>query len=189
MVRHSIGMTVEAYRSEDEAFVGMARQLADAFEEARSDSDREYAADAIADFLSDHDEYAPEGALLVFLALPMASWTWPLIDRAQTVLACRGADVVWALVHAAAGKAEYDPEGRAPARARETLRAMRDVQLVRGLVDVLGSATSDDVKTAAVVGLVEVGDVAVATLEAALSDPLARRWVEEALDGIRDRRG
>ncbi len=44
-------MSQGRYSSEEEALMGLARQLADAFEEAQTDEDREYAADAIDDFL------------------------------------------------------------------------------------------------------------------------------------------
>jgi HEAT repeat protein len=178
-------VSLEEYRSDEEALIGLARQLSDAFEEARSEVDRDYAADAIDDFLSDHDEYAPDEALIAFLGLPMTKQTWPLVDRVETVLAGRGSAVLQALLLAASGGSRYDPEGRVPARALEALRAMREADLIRGLVGVLSSSAGDELKIAAVGALAEVGTPSVSALEATLSDPVARRWAAEALEGIR----
>ena len=75
------------YDDDGEALIGLARQLADAFEEARTPEDQEYAADAIDDFLSEHDDYAPHEALIALLDLPMTKRIWRLIDSVETTLA------------------------------------------------------------------------------------------------------
>ncbi|HEY5386729.1 MAG TPA: hypothetical protein VIL79_02390, partial [Thermoleophilia bacterium] len=64
-------MPLGDYRDDGEALIGLARQLADAFEEAQTPEDQEYAAGAIDDFLSEHDDHAPGEALIALLDLPM----------------------------------------------------------------------------------------------------------------------
>lgn len=51
------------YRNEDEAFIGLARQLTDAHTEARGRDDQDYACEAIADFLAEVTDVAPVEAL------------------------------------------------------------------------------------------------------------------------------
>ena len=175
------------YKDEGEALIGLARQLADAFEEAQTPEDQEYAADAIDDFLSDHDHYAPDDALIALLDLPMSRLTWPLIDSVEATLADRGVSAVWALLEAIDGRV-YDHGGQTPARALETLGAMREASVIRGLVSVMAGAADNDLKAAAVKVLVKVGEPAVPALEDALRDPAARRWVEDALGDIHSAR-
>ena len=172
------------YKDDGEALIGLARQLADAFEEAQTPEDQEYAADAIDDFLSDYDHYAPDDALIALLDMPMTKLTWPLVDSVETTLAERGISAVWPLLEAIDGRV-YDHGGQTPARARETLGAMREVWVIRGLVDVMAGAADDDLKAAAVKILVGTGRPAVPALEDALQDPVARRWAEDALGDIR----
>ena len=171
------------YKDDGEALIGLARQLADAFEEAQTPEDREYAADAIDDFLSEHDHYAPDEALIALLDLPMTKLTWPLIDSAETTLAERGLSAVWPLLEAIDGRV-YDHGGQTPARALETLGAMREADVIRGLVNVMAGAADDDLKAAAGRVLVRSGEPAVPALEDALQDPAARRWAEDALGDI-----
>jgi len=172
------------YKDDGEALIGLARQLADAFEEAQTPEDREYAADAIDDFLSDHDHYAPDEALIALLDLPMTKLTWPLVDSVETTLAARGMSAVWPLLEAIHGRV-YDHGGQTPARALETLGAMREADVIRGLVDVMAGAADDDLKAAAVKMLVRIGEPAMPALEVALHDPAARRWAEDAVGDIR----
>jgi len=167
-----------------EALIGLARQLADAFEEARTPEDQEYAADAIDDFLSEHDDYAPHEALIALLDLPMTKRIWRLIDSVETTLAERGLPAVMPLLEAIAGRV-YDRGGQTPARALETLDAMLPAIVIRGLVDVTAGAADDELKGAAVKVLVRTGEPAVPALEDALRDPVARRWAEDALGDIR----
>ena len=172
------------YKDDGEALIGLARQLADAFEEAQTLEDQEYAAEAIDDFLSEHDHYAPDEALIALLDLPMTKLTWPLVDSVETTLAERGITAVWALLEAVDGRV-YDHGGQTPARALETLGAMHEADFIRGLVNVMAGAADDDLKAAAVKVLVRTGEPAVPTLEGALRDPAARRWAEDALGDIR----
>ena len=172
------------YTDDGEALIGLARQLADAFEEAQTPEDQEYAAEAIDDFLSEHDKYAPDEALIPLLDLPMTKLTWPLVDSVETTLAKRGITAVWALLEAIDGRV-YDHGGQTPARAFETLGAMREADVIRGLVNVMAGAADDDLKAAAVKVLVRTGRPAVPALEDALRNPAARRWVEDALGDIR----
>jgi hypothetical protein len=177
-------MSQGRYSSEEEALVGLARQLADAFEEARTEEDREYAADAIDNFLSDHDHYAPTEALIALLDVPLTKQTWPLVDSVEATLIERGTEVVEELLDASRGHV-YDLDGPVPERALETLRGLSDTKLVRGLVRILAGRADDDLKQAAVDQLVAVGEPAVAVLEAALYDVTTRPWVEDALGDIR----
>jgi len=172
------------YKDDGEALIGLARQLADAFEEAQTPEDREYAAEAIDDFLSEHDHYAPDEALIALLDLPMTKLTWPLVDSVEATLAERGMSAVLPLLEAIDGRV-YDHGGQTPARALETLAAMRAADVIRGLVNVMAGAADDDLKAAAVKALVRSGEPAVPALEDALQDPVARRWVEDALGDIR----
>lgn len=176
------------YKDDGEALIGLARQLADAFDEAQTPEDQQYAAEAIDDYLSECDHYAPDDALIALLDLPMTKLTWPLIDSAEATLAERGAPAVWALLEAVDGRV-YDHGGQTPARALETLAAMRQADVIRGLVEVLAGAADDDLKAAAVKALVRIGEPAVAALEDALQDPAARRWAEDSLGDIRAVRG
>jgi len=172
------------YKDDGEALIGLARQLADAFEEAQTLEDQEYAAEAIDDFLSEHDHYAPDEALIALLDLPMTKLTWPLVDSVETTLAERGITAVWALLEAVDGRV-YDHGGQTPARALETLGAMHEADFIRGLVNVMAGAADDDLKAAAVKVLVRTGGPAVPALVDALQDPAARRWAEDALGDIR----
>ncbi len=172
------------YSSEEEALVGLARQLADAFEEARTDDDREYAASAIDDFLSDHDHYAPTEALIALLDLPLTKQTWPLVDSVEATLIERGTEVVEELLDASRGHV-YDLHGPVPERALETLHGLSDTRLIRGLLRILAGRADDELKQAAVDQLVAVGEPAVAALEEGLYDETVRRWVEDALGDIR----
>jgi len=172
------------YKDDGEALIGLARQLADAFEEAQTLEDQEYAAEAIDDFLSEHDHYAPDEALIALLDLPMTKLTWPLVDSVETTLAERGITAVWALLEAVDARV-YDHGGQTPARALETLGAMHEADFIRGLVNVMAGAADDDLKAAAVKVLVRTGGPAVPALVDALRDPAARRWAEDALGDIR----
>ena len=177
-------MGVGDYRDDGEALIGLARQLADAFEEAQTPADREYAAEAIDDYLSECDHYAPDEALIALLDLPMTKLTWPLVDSVEATLAERGLSAVWPLLEAIDGRV-YDRGGQTPARALETLGAMREADVIRGLVEVMAGAADDDLKAAAVKVLVGNGRAALPALEDALQDPAARRWAEDALGDIR----
>ena len=172
------------YSSEEEALVGLARQLADAFEEAQTDEDREYAASAIDDFLSDHDHYAPTEALIALLDLPLTKQTWPLVDSVEATLIGRGTEVVEELLDASRGHV-YDLDGPVPQRALETLHGLSDTRLTRGLLRILAGHADDELKQAAVDQIVAVGEPAVTALEEALYDETARRWAEDALGDIR----
>jgi len=177
-------MSQGRYSSEEEALVGLARQLADAFEEAQTDDDREYAAAAIDDFLSDHDHYAPTEALIALLDLPLTRQTWPLVDSVEATLIERGTEVVEELLDASRGHV-YDLDGPVPQRALETLHGLSDTRLIRGLLRILAGRADDELKQAAVDQLVAVGEPAVAALEEVLYDETARRWAEDALGDIR----
>ena len=177
-------MSQGRYNSEEEALVGLARQLADAFEEAQTDEDREYAASAIDDFLSDHDHYAPTEALIALLDLPLTKQTWPLVDSVEATLIERGTEVVEELLDASCGHV-YDLDGPVPQRALETLHGLSDTRLVRGLLRVLAGQADAELKQAAADQLVAVGEPAVAALEEVLYDETARRWAEDALGDIR----
>jgi hypothetical protein len=177
-------MSQGRYSSEEEALVGLARQLADAFEEAQTDDDREYAASAIDDFLSDHDHYAPTEALIALLDLPLNRQTWPLVDSVEATLIERGTEVVEELLDASRGHV-YDLDGPVPQRALETLHGLSDTRLIRGLLRILSGRADDELKQAAVDQLVAVGEPAVAALEEVLYDETARRWAEDALGDIR----
>jgi hypothetical protein len=175
---------VSKYRSEEEALIGLARQLADACREAKTDEDTEYAADAVDDFLHDNDTHAPAEALIALLDLPMSKRTWPLVDSIEDTLIARGWEVVEPLLAAAVGRV-YDHAGPVPKRARETLDGLADAKLIFGLIDVLRGRADDDLKQTAVGELVALGDVTEPALLEALDHPVARRWAQDALGDLR----
>ena len=172
------------YRNEEEALVGLARQLADACREAKTEVDEEYAVDAINDFLRDNDEHAPAEALIALLDLPMGKRTWPLTDSVEETLIGRGWEVVEPLLAATLGRV-YDLAGPVPQRARETLAGLSVSRLIFGLVDVLRGKADDDLKRAAVARLVALGDTAEPALLEALDHPVAHRWAQDALGDLR----
>lgn len=172
------------YRSEEEALIGLARQLADAYREAATEEDEEYAADAIDGFLSDHDDHAPIEALIALLDLPVTRLTWPLVDSVENTLIEGGWEVVGPLLAASLGRV-YDLDGPVPQRARETLSGLTDARLIMGLVDVLRGGGDDDLKQAAVQHLEGLGEVAEPALLEALDHPVARRWAQDALGDLR----
>jgi len=173
-----------SYRSEDEALTGLARQLTDAYGEARSREDQDFACQAIAEFLADSRETAPGEALLAFLDLPLTAETYPLVDEAQTTLADRGVEVVQLLLEAVTGDV-YDADGPSPERAAETLDLMDRRAAVAGLVRVLCGHAHGDVKGAALERLAALGSFAEPALVAALDDPEGREWALAALEQIR----
>lgn len=175
---------MSGYRNEDEALIGLARQLTDAYGEARRREDQDFACDAVAEFLSEYRDSAPSEALLAILDLPLTTETYPLVDEAQTALAGRGPAVVELLLEALLGEV-YDPDGPAPERAAETLGLMDRRDSVLGLTEVLCGRAGDDVKGAAVDGLVVLGPFAEPALARALEDPDGGEWAQAALEQIR----
>lgn len=173
-----------SYRSDDEALIGLARQLTDAYGEARIREDQDYACDSIAEFLAEFRESAPSEALLALLDLPLTAETYPLVDEAQVALAARGPAVVELLLEALLGEV-YDPDGPAPERAAEALDQMPPGEASLGLVEVLCGRADDDVKAAAVDGLVALGGIAEPDLVATLDDPEGGVWAHDALEQIR----
>jgi hypothetical protein len=173
-----------SYRNDDEALVGLARQLTDAYGEARTREDQDYACDSIAEFLAEFRESAPSEALLALLDLPLTAETYPLVDEAQVALAARGPAVVELLLEAVLGEV-YDPDGPAPERAAEALDQMPPGEASLGLVEALCGRADDDVKAAAVDGLVALGGLAEPDLVATLDDPEGGVWARAALEQIR----
>ena len=173
-----------SYRSDDEALIGLARQLADAYAEARTREDQDYACQSIAEFLSEFRESAPSEALLAILDLALTAETYPLVDEAQLALASRGPAVVELLLEAVLGEV-YDPDGPAPERAAEALDQMPPGEASLGLVEVLCGQADDDMKAAAVDGLVALGGLAEPDIVATLDDPEGGDWARAALEQIR----
>lgn len=172
------------YRSDDEALVGLARQLADAYGEARKREDQDYACDAIAEYLAEYREVAPSEALLALLDLPLTVETYPLVDEVQLALAARGAAAVRQLVAAALGDV-YDSGGEAPQRAAEALEQMDTRELLLGLLAVLRSRGDDRLKGEAADRLVALGSLAEPDLVATLDDAHGGDWAEAALEQLR----
>jgi hypothetical protein len=173
-----------SYRSDDEALIGLARQLTDAYGEARTREDQDYACESIAEFLSEFRHSAPSEALLAFLGLPLTAETYPLVDETQMALAARGPAVVELLLEAVLG-AVYDPDGPAPERAAETIDALPRGEASLGLTEVLCGDGDDALKGAAVDGLVALGGPAEPDLVAILDDPEGGEWAVAALEQIR----
>ncbi len=172
------------YRTDDEALVALARQLADAYGEARTGADQDYACDAIAGFLSEHRGHAPAEALLALLDLPLTAETFPLVDEAQLALAARGPESVGPLLAAMAGEV-YDVGGPVPERAGEILSSLDPEAAAGGLVAVLCGAHDDRVKGVALDALLDLGGAAEPYLVAARADPDCLSWVDAALAQLR----
>ena len=173
-----------SYRSDDEALIGLARQLTDAYAEARTREDQDYACESIAEFLSEFRQSAPSEALLAFLGLPLTAETYPLVDEAQMALAARGPAVVELLLEAVLGDV-YDPDGPASERAAETIDELPRGEASLGLTEVLCGDGDDALKGAAVDGLVALGGLAEPDLVAILDDPEGGEWAVAALEQIR----
>ena len=173
-----------SYRNEDEALIGLARQLTDAYGEARRREDQDYACDSIADYLSEFRERAPSEALLAILDLPLTAETYPLVDEAQVALAARGPAVVGLLLAASMGEV-YDPDGPSPQRAAETIGLLRTGEASAGLCRVLCADADGWLKPAAVEALIGLGDVAEADLLTILDDPEGGEWAAIALEQLR----
>ena len=172
------------YSSDEEALIALARQLTDAYAEARTSDDQDYACDEIAAFLAMQRLDAPSEALLAILDLPLTTATYPLVDAAQSTLAGRGPAVVELLLEAVLGEV-YDPDGPAPERAAETLDLMDRREAAQGLTEVLCGRGDDQIKGIAVDGLVALGAFAEPSLAATLDDPLGGDWAQAALEQIR----
>jgi hypothetical protein len=172
------------YRDEDEGLIGLARQLTDAYGEARTRDDQDYACDEIAAFLAERRLDAPSEALLAILDLPLTAETFPLVDEAQSTLAHRGPSVVERLLSAALGDV-YDQDGSAPERAAETLDRMDRREAAQGLTEVLCGGGDDELKGAAVDALVALGAFAEPSLASIIDDPSGGEWAQAALEEIR----
>lgn len=172
------------YDTDGEALIALARQLADAYGEARTHADQDYACSEIDAFLGDHRAEAPSEALLALLDLPFTAETFPLVDEVQTTLASRGPSVVELLLAAAMGEV-YDPDGPAPERAAETLDGMERGEVSLGLVRVLTGGADGQLKGAAVDALVALGGLTEPDLVVAADDPAGRQWVAAALAQLR----
>ena len=173
-----------SYRSDDEALIGLARQLTDAYAEARTREDQDYACDSIAEYLSEFRDAAPSEALLAVLDLPLTVETYPLVDEAQVALAARGPGVVELLLEAVLGDV-YDPDGPAPERASETLDAMDPRAASMGLCEVLCGPGDDQLKGAALDALVALGGAAEPDLTVTRDDPVGGEWARAALEQLR----
>ena len=173
-----------SYRSDDEALIGLARQLTDAYGEARTREDQDYACESIDQFLSEFKRSAPSEALLAFLGLPLTVETYPLVDETQMALAARGPAVVELLLEAVLGDV-YDPDGPASERAAETIDELPPGEASLGLTEVLCGRGDDQLKGAAVDGLVALGGLAEPDLVSTLDDPRGGDWAQAALEQIR----
>ena len=173
-----------SYDNDDDALIGLARQLTDAYGEARRRADQDYACESIAEYLSEFRDAAPSEALLAILGLPLTAETYPLVDEAQVALAARGPGVVELLLEAVLGDV-YDPDGSAPERAAETLDLMDPGEASLGLCEVLCGRGDDQLKGAAVDGLVALGGVAEPDLVRTLDDPVGGDWARASLEQLR----
>jgi hypothetical protein len=173
-----------SYRNDDEALVGLARQLTDAYGEARTREDQDYACESIAEYLAEFREAAPSEALLAILGLPLTAETYPLVDEAQITLAARGPAVAELLLAAALGDV-YDPDGPASERAAETFDSMDPHEASLGLCEVLSGRGDDELKSAALDGLVALGGVAEPDLVVTLDDRVGGEWARAALEQLR----
>jgi hypothetical protein len=173
-----------SYRNDDEALIGLARQLTDAYGEARTREDQDYACESIAEYLSEFRDSAPSEALLALLDLPLTAETYPLVDEAQVALVARGPGVVELLLEAVLGDV-YDPDGPAPQRAAETLDSMDPHEASLGLCEVLCGRGDDQVKGAALDGLVALGGIVEPDLVVTVDDRVGGEWARAALEQLR----
>jgi hypothetical protein len=173
------------YGNEDQALIGLARQLSDAYGEAQTPEDQAYACESIDDYLVEHGGDAPSAALIALLDLEPTDQTFPLVDRARTLLAGRGPAVVEPLLAATLGRV-YDHDGQTSQNALDALDSMEDADLIQGLCEVLSAAADGDLKGAAVDGLVALGEPVAEDdgVWAALEDPVAEPWARAVLERL-----
>jgi hypothetical protein len=176
---------VADYRNEDQALIGLARQLSDAYGEAPTPEDQDYAREAIDDYLDEYGGDAPSEALIALLDLESTDETFPLVDRAKTLLSARGPAVVEPLLAATLGRV-YDRDGQTPENALGALDSMEDADLIQGLCEVLSGPVDDDLKSAAVDGLVALGEPVAHDdcMRAALQDPDAGTWARAVVEQL-----
>ena len=173
-----------SYRSDDEALIALARQLTDAYGEARTREDQDYACDSIARFLAEHRDAAPGEALLALLDLPLTAETYPLVDEAQAALVARGPAVVALLLEATLGEV-YDQGGPAPERAADTIDSMPPGEVSLGLCRVLRGDADGQLKSAALDALAALGGIAEPELTVMVDDPVGGEWAAVALEQLR----
>ncbi len=195
--------------------VAVARQLVDAFTDALDEGDPdalEYAEEQLAEFVDEADDGTADEVLVALLDLPLDASTLPLLNEVSAKMIRRGPGVVEVLLGAALGEAPPDLSLRdvisvagavgalleaatrspnVPPRtenALSVLDAMRQGDLVLGLIEVLEGPGDERLKQAASEMLVDIGEPAVERLQMSLRDRDAKPWVVDALVDIRERR-
>jgi hypothetical protein len=195
--------------------VAVARQLVDAFTDALDEGDPdalEYAEEQLAEFVDETDDGTADEVFVALLDLPLEASTLPLLNEVSAKMIRRGPGVVEVLLGAALGEAPPDLSLRdvilvagavgalleaatrspnVPPRtenALSVLDAMRQGDLILGLIAVLEGPGDERLKQAASEMLVDIGEPAVERLQMSLRDRDAKPWVVDALVDIRERR-
>jgi hypothetical protein len=152
-----------------------ARQLVDAYREARSDEDRAYALDEAESFLFTVGDDVGADVLTTFFAIPPGDATLPLFDLIEGCLGGHMPGEMGRVLHAVA-----DGEPPAPDNALAFLLALPASLLVRSLIAVLAGREDDRVKGVAADLLLRLGEQAAVQIFDALDDREVRRWIADA---------
>jgi hypothetical protein len=157
------------------ADVATAKQLVYAYQEAPSQDDKEYAAQAIRSFLDTLDRDTGTAALIALFDLPGTEATQQIIDDVDSRLVERAPAAVPELLRTAV-------LGDEPARthALDVLDQIDARDLADGLVLVLQSNAGDELKEIAARSLVALGPGAAPQVSKALRVPDAAYWVNLA---------
>lgn len=149
-----------------------ARQLVDAYLDARTDEDRAYAVDEAESFLFTFGDEVAAEVLATFLALPAAEDTEALFGLVDGCLGEHLPGKTGAVVRVIAGD---DPV--AAENALAFLGAQPPAVVARGLIAVLAGRHDDRVKGVAADLLVGLWPEAAVELFDAVEDHEVRRWV------------
>jgi len=152
-----------------------ARQLVDAYREARTDEDRAYALDEAESFLFTVGDDVGADVLVTFFAVPSREETGPLFDLIEGCLAGHMPAKMGRVLRVVA-----EGESPAPDNALAFLAALPASLLVRSLIAVLAGQDEDRVKGIAADLLLGSGDEAAVQVFDALDDREVRRWIGDA---------
>lgn len=153
-----------------------ARQLVDAYREARTEDDRAYAVDEAESFLFALGDDVGADVLVVFFGMPSREDTGPVFDLVEGCLAAHMPGAMGVVLRVIA----HD-EPAAGDSALVFLASLPVGVVVRGLIAVLAGRDDDRVKGIAAEILTGLGTEAAVELFDALDDREVRRWIADAV--------
>jgi len=152
-----------------------ARQLVNAFVDARTPEDREYAVEEAESFLVAGGDEVSDEALLAFLHIPATELTMTVLDSVATDLAARAPGTVAALLDLSLRAADA-----ARQNAAIVLGRLSAGSLAAALVAILRRQdVRDAFKKAEAARLIAVGRPAATHIFDALAEPEPRSWIAQ----------